>query len=87
MIELIRREFTVDAPLAAAWHHLSQVEQWPTWAKHINYVELMPKGELTLQSKGTLHLQNGIRSQFRINDATSPKSPFFSTAKSLNFQC
>ncbi len=65
MIELIRREFTVNAPLAAAWHHLAEVEHWPSWAKHINQVELTPKGELTLQSKGTFHPKNDIKSQFR----------------------
>ena len=68
MIELIRREFTVEAPLAAAWHHLAEVEQWPTWATHIDRVELTPKGELTLHSTGTLHLKNGIQSQFRTTE-------------------
>ena len=68
MIELIRRELTVDAPLAAAWHHLAEVEPWPSWAKHINHVELTPKGELTLQSKGTFHLRNGFKSQFRMTE-------------------
>lgn len=68
MIELIRREFTVETPLVTAWHHLAQFEQWPSWAKHIQQVELTPKGELTLQSIGALHLENGIRSQFRTTE-------------------
>jgi len=34
MITLLRREFVVEAPLAAAWQHLTQVEKWPNWARH-----------------------------------------------------
>ncbi|MFN8492459.1 MAG: SRPBCC family protein [Caldilineaceae bacterium] len=68
MLELIRREFTVDAPLARAWQHLAQVEQWPTWAKHIHRVELTPKGELTHDTKGSFHLRNGLRSTFQMTE-------------------
>lgn len=74
MIELIRREFTVETPLVTAWHHLAQFEQWPSWAKHIQQVELTPKGELTLQSIGALHLENGIRSQFRTTEIAPPRN-------------
>lgn len=68
MIELIRRTFTVDVPLATAWQHLAQVEQWPSWAKHIAQVELTPKGALALNSKGVFHLRNGIQSQFQMTE-------------------
>jgi carbon monoxide dehydrogenase subunit G len=74
MIELIRRTFTVDAPLAAAWQHLAEVERWPSWATHIKHVELAPKGELTLRSKGSFHLKNGITSQFRMTEIKPPHS-------------
>ena len=47
MVDLVKREFEVDIPLATAWKHLAQVEQWPSWARHIKHVELNPKGELT----------------------------------------
>ena len=62
----IRREFTVDVPLAVAWQHLANVERWPSWAKHIRRAELVPPGQLTSQSRGTFHLGNGIRSTFRM---------------------
>jgi len=62
----IRREFTVDVPLAAAWQHLASVERWPSWAKHIRRAELVPHGQLTSQSSGAFHLGNGIRSTFRM---------------------
>jgi len=66
MITLIRREFTVNAPNAQAWQHLSRVEEWPSWAVHIRRIELVPPGALTAQSVGRIHLRNGIRSTFRV---------------------
>ena len=72
MTTLIRREFVVEAPLAAAWHHLAQVERWPSWARHIKHVELAPKGELTPASKGIFHLANGIKSEFRMTEMNPP---------------
>lgn len=68
MDELIRREFIVEAPIAAAWLHLANVEQWPSWAKHIKRVELSPPGKLTAASAGILHLANGITSQFQMTE-------------------
>lgn len=74
MLTLIRREFTVDVPLETAWNYLAQVEQWPSWAKHIKFVTLAPKGELTLQSKGAFHLANGIKSEFRMAELNPPRN-------------
>jgi hypothetical protein len=68
MMTLLQREFMVNAPLATAWQHLSRVAQWPTWAKHIKRVELIPSGELGLQSKGIIHLKNGIKSTFQMSE-------------------
>jgi len=44
VIQLIRREFYVDAGLQKTWEHLSNVERWPTWARHIRRIELIPPG-------------------------------------------
>ena len=66
MTILIRREFIVNTPLRQAWAHLSRIESWPSWAKHIRRVELVPAGALTAQSEGRIHLRNGIRSMFRM---------------------
>lgn len=68
MIELVRREFIVDAPLEKAWTHLAQIEQWPSWAKHIKHVELSPPGEITSSSTGSFQLTNGINSQFTVTE-------------------
>jgi len=46
--------------------HLAQVERWPSWAKHIKRVELVPKGELTTALKGLFRLANGIRPAFQM---------------------
>jgi Polyketide cyclase / dehydrase and lipid transport len=64
----IRREFVVEVPQEAAWEDLSQIERWPSWAKHIKRVELMPAGELGPKSKGVIHLSNGIKSEFTMTE-------------------
>jgi len=68
MINLIRREFIVEAPLAAAWQHLAQVEKWPSWARHIKHIKLVPVGELMPQSQGMIYLRNGVRADFRMTE-------------------
>ncbi|MCI0712114.1 MAG: SRPBCC family protein, partial [Chloroflexi bacterium] len=72
MLKLIRCEFEVDAPLETAWQHLAQVERWPSWARHIRRVELKPPGDLTLQTSGTFHLSNGVRSTFKMVELNPP---------------
>ena len=68
MLDLIQREFIVTIPLSTAWKHLAQVEPWPTWVRHINYVELQPKGELTSGTAGSFHLANGVKSAFKMTE-------------------
>ncbi len=64
----IRREFVVEVPQEAAWQDLSQVERWPSWAKHIKRVEVIPAGELGPKSKGVIHLTNGVKSEFTMTE-------------------
>jgi len=71
--ELVRREFTVDAPLQQAWDHLENVEAWTSWAKHIKRVALDPPGLLTARSEGAFRLAGGIRSTFRMEDYEPPR--------------
>ena len=66
MRELIRRKFEVDVPLEAAWQHLAQVEEWPSWARHIKQVELTPKGELMLTTVGRFRLAGEVSSDFKM---------------------
>ena len=68
MIELLRREFTVQLPLQRAWQHLARLEQWPSWARHIRQIKADPPGELAATSKGSLHLRNGIKPCFQVTD-------------------
>jgi carbon monoxide dehydrogenase subunit G len=72
MRELVRREFTVDAPLESAWSHLRNVEAWPSWAKHIKRVSLDPPDPLTEKSAGSFLLAGGIRSTFRMEAYEPP---------------
>jgi hypothetical protein len=55
-------------PAASAWAHLAKVDSWPSWAKHIKRVELTPPGPLTPRSEGKIHLTNGVRSTFRMEE-------------------
>ncbi len=74
MVGLVQREFEVDLPLPSAWKHLAQVEQWPTWARHIKHVELNPKGELTLSTVGSFRLANGVKSDFKMTEINPPRN-------------
>ena len=68
MRRLLERSFRASVPTAAAWAHLEKVEAWPSWASHIRRVELQPAGRLTPSSRGTIHLSNGIRSTFVVEE-------------------
>lgn len=68
MSTFINRTFVVDVPLETAWHHLAHVEAWPSWARHIKAIELTPPGEVTPQSRGVLHLSNGMKTSFQMQE-------------------
>jgi hypothetical protein len=68
MVRLLERRFKVKAPVQSAWTHLENVEQWPTWARHIRRVELAPSGPLRADSEGAITLTSGIRSTFRMEE-------------------
>src|SRR5262249_28605064 len=68
MLTLLRREFTVELPLEQAWQHLSRIEQWPSWARHIKQVELQPPGEFGLGSTGRMILPNGLKAAWRVTE-------------------
>jgi hypothetical protein len=72
MLTLIHREFTVDLSREAAWRHLAQVGRWPSWAKHIQSVELAPAGELSASTRGKFVLSNGIKSEFQMTEFNPP---------------
>ena len=74
MIELLRREFTVQLPLQKAWHHLARLEQWPSWARHIRQIRVQPPGELSAASQGSLHLRNGITPCFKVTEFNPHRS-------------
>jgi len=64
----LRREFTVDLPLEKAWQHLACLERWPSWARHIERVEVEPPGGLGPESRGRLHLTNGLKPVFKVTE-------------------
>ena len=68
MVRLLERRFKVKAPVNRAWRHLENVEQWPTWARHIRRIDLEPSGPLRADSEGAITLTNGIRSTFRMEE-------------------
>jgi hypothetical protein len=52
MVTLLEREFVVDASVEQAWEQLARIEAWPSWARHIQRIELRPPGELGPHSTG-----------------------------------
>ena len=68
MTALIRREFEVHASLEAAWDHLARVGDWPSWAGHIERIDLDPLGEITANSTGVIHLKFGPTSAFEMTE-------------------
>jgi hypothetical protein len=61
---LLHRRFHVDAAAPVAWARLADVASWPSWAHHIRRVDLDPPEALTANSRGSVRLTNGIRSEF-----------------------
>jgi hypothetical protein len=65
---VIRREFVVEVARETAWRGLAQIGRWPSWAKHIKRVEVIPAGELGPRSKGVIHLTNEVKSEFTMTE-------------------
>ena len=65
--ELLRRDFTVDAPLDAAWRTLANVTEWPRWAPHLRRVTVTPSGSIGPTSTGSLSFRPVGASQFRVS--------------------
>jgi carbon monoxide dehydrogenase subunit G len=66
-VELLRREFHVDAPLTVAWADLADVESWPRWAPHISRVTVDPPGPIGPSSSGALSFRPMGGSRFRVS--------------------
>ncbi len=74
MIALLQREFIVNVPIQRAWDHLSRIEEWPSWAKHIRQIELRPPGNLGPESTGQIRLTNGMKPAFRVTEFNPPRN-------------
>jgi hypothetical protein len=68
MATLVDREFTANVALEKAWDHLTQLDRWPNWARHIKRISIVPPGELGPHSSGYIHLVNGMKSTFRMTE-------------------
>jgi len=68
MITLIHREFVVEQPIARAWQHLARLAEWPSWAKHMQHVEVQPPGLLSAQSTALIRLRNGVKCAFKVTE-------------------
>ena len=74
MLEVLRRSFKAAVTPAQAWAHLEKVSEWPTWAHHIRSIELTPPGVLEPTTQGVIHLTNGIRTTFRMEELNRGKN-------------
>lgn len=73
MKRVVDKSFVVRAPLEVAWNHITEVEKWPSWAKHILSVVKSPPGPLSSDSRATLRLANGVRTTFRMIEFDPPR--------------
>jgi hypothetical protein len=71
MLRVLERTFVAKTSAEQAWAHLENVEQWPSWARHIRRITLNPRGPLRENSEGVIYLTNGLRSTFRM-EAINP---------------
>jgi hypothetical protein len=67
-VRVLKRRFRVRVSIERAWARLEKVEEWPSWARHIRRITLNPPGQLTAKSEGVIHLTNGVRSTFRMEE-------------------
>ena len=67
-----RKELIVNVPRDVAWDHFNRATEWPSWATYIKSVELTPPGALGPDTVGTVNLQNGQSTTFRMT-AFEPK--------------
>jgi hypothetical protein len=65
--ELLRRDFTVGAPLDAAWREFADVATWPRWAPHLRRVTVVPSGSIGPTSVGRLSFRPFGWSQFQVS--------------------
>jgi hypothetical protein len=61
-----RKEFVVGVPRDVAWQHFNRATEWPSWATYIKSVELSPPGEIGPSTVGTVNLQNGQSTVFKV---------------------
>jgi uncharacterized membrane protein len=73
MLRLIDEGFEVAVPTSLAWNHLEQVENWPTWAKHIKSVVRTPAGPLSIETQAMVRLTNGMTSTFKMIEFAPPR--------------
>jgi hypothetical protein len=69
---LIDESFEVAVSPSLTWDHLAQVENWPTWAKHIKSVVRTPAGPLSIDTQATVRLTNGMTSTFKMIEFAPP---------------
>jgi hypothetical protein len=74
MLRALERTFVARTSVERAWAHLQNVEDWPTWARHIRRITLNPRGPLSADSEGVIFLTNGLRSTFRMEEINVPSN-------------
>ncbi len=70
---LLRRTLELSIPPEAAWAHLSRVEAWPSWARHLRSARLEPPGLLGPASSGVFVLGPGIPTRFAMTEWDPPR--------------
>ena len=73
MRSVVDREFSTPAPCEAVWKHLANVANWPSWARHIKSVDVVPPGALQADTVGTFRLKGAPSARFEMRVFEPPR--------------
>ncbi len=73
MRQVVREQVVVARPVSAAWKHLANLEEWPSWAGHIRQMDPTPPGELTASTQVMLHMRAGPRTLMIVTEYEPPR--------------
>lgn len=68
MRQLLERSFTVAATPEVAWAALVDADAWPSWAHHIQRIELTPPGRVEPSTEAVIVLTNRTKASVAVTD-------------------
>ncbi len=70
----VERSIQINAPPAAVWAVMVDVERWPRWAESVRTVERLDDGAFGLGSEAQLRVRGAPTSVFSVTEFTDGRS-------------